>query len=122
MKLLLTFLILAISSIPIAAEDVLRLTKTPYEVLLCSVNFQVGSDTITLDSVQAYNYPTNTTAQPSIIASSPIPAVLSPPNATTIAFAVQGGNPNTTYTVSVRAIDTTNGNHMEGRIVLNVTY
>ena len=116
-RLLLSLFILAIS---ISADPLLIITKTPFEVFNCSVDFAqaVGTDSITLVSVTSVNVATKADSSATIIAASPTPAIV--PMTDKVVFAVQGGITGETHLVSVRISDTTTGEKFEGQIRLQV--
>ncbi len=102
------------------AEDVLAITKTPYEVFDCSVDFApaVGTSTITLTSVTARNLTSKADSTALIIAASPMPALVSMTKK--VAFAVQGGVNGQTYVVSVKITNMSTGEQFEGTINLSI--
>jgi hypothetical protein len=101
-------------------EVVLTITKTPAEIIPCSMDFTqvVGMDTMVLTSVTASNVRTSADATPAIIAASPVPAIVG--STDVVSFNVQGGQVNGQYRISVKVSDTTSGALYEGVMILNV--
>ena len=103
----------------VSAETVLTITKTPYEVFSCSVDFSqaVGSSNIALAGVTAKDASGND-ASVTIIAANPIPAVV--PSTSKVAFSIQGGTPGISYTASVKVTNSATGEQFEGTIVIRI--
>jgi hypothetical protein len=98
----------------------LIVTKTPFEIFNCGVDFTgaVGTDVITLVSVTSVNVATRADSTAVIIAASPAPAIFGATK--TVIFTVQAGNSGETHLVSARINDVTTGEKFEGQIRLQV--
>jgi hypothetical protein len=101
------------------AEVLLTLEKTPYEAFTCSFDFTavIGTDAMTLVSVTATAV-NGTDVSNIIIASSPVPAII--PSTDKVAFRIQNGSLGATYKISVKVIDSVNGQQFEGLMNLMI--
>lgn len=113
-RVLILFLFVALAF----GQAVLSVTKTPYEEFDCSMDFAavIGMNGMTLDTVKANLGDTDTTS--SIIASSPIPAIVG--STQTVAFRVKGGANGETHRIGVRVVDATTGEKYEGVMLLRI--
>ncbi len=116
MKKLLVVLLLLLFSAP--AEVILTIIKTPFEVLTLAADFVQATGPVTLVSVTAKNSGTNVDNTAQIVAASPVPAVLSMTKK--VVFAVQGGVSGQTYDVSIKVVDSTTGEKLEGTVIVHI--
>lgn len=102
------------------AAVILSVSKTPYELFVCSADFtpDVGTDNVSLISVTAKNQATGADATSLIVAASPAPGFVG--STKVVAFAAQGGISGQSYVVSIKVLDSTTGEKFEGQIILIV--
>ena len=119
MRLLILFLVVGLLGGALVQAP--PLYKTPTEQLTCYMDFSqvVGADGTTFQSIQIVNSATQQDSTASILASSPIPAVL--PGTNKVVYRVQGGNVGDSYNVSVFVADSTTGDVYQGVRLLFVT-
>lgn len=116
------FALLLLCTALMMAQAVFTITKTPYEEFDCSFDFAavVTSDVIVFDSIQAVvQRNQNADATATVIATSPVPAVLS--GTAKVIFRVRGGNSGTTYHIGVRVHNATTGEKYEGELLLRIS-
>jgi hypothetical protein len=94
------------------------LTKQPFEMIDCSIDFaaDVSSGTLTLDSCTAQNMATFADTTALVIATNPAPSV----TGTVVSFRVQAGNGGENHKITVR-VTQSNGDQFEADLQLSVT-
>jgi hypothetical protein len=107
-------------TLALRADAHLAITKTPYEQIKCSMDFAqvIGSGGITFLSVTSSNASSGEDTTAAIIATSPIPGVITGTNK--IAFLLQGGTNCETHRISIRAKNTMTGEEWEGVALLTL--
>ena len=98
----------------------LGVSKTPYEAFNISVDFTAaaGAHGITLVSVTSTNARNGTDSTNTIVATSPVPAVVG--STDVVVYRVQNGNKGEVHIVSTKVRDNVTGELYEGRVQITL--